>query len=81
MLTKLRAWFNGTAPEIQAAKPLFHGGCHGCQQPLGECPGCQYFEADWSLPNLNSSAMIQRKNLDYWRDQARKERDRRSNVR
>lgn len=36
---------------------IFHGGCHGCsmQQKKGlhYCTGCQYFEADWSLPDLN----------------------------
>ena len=35
----------------------FHGGCHGCvsQKRYGikRCKGCQYFLADWSLPNLS----------------------------
>tara|TARA_R100001244_G_scaffold36527_1_gene33469 strand:- start:2379 stop:2588 length:210 start_codon:yes stop_codon:yes gene_type:complete len=37
---------------------IFHGGCHGCTQQLFEgvdfCRGCQYFDADWSLPSLNN---------------------------
>jgi len=36
-------------------RPLnkFHGGCHECRQPLSICKGCQYYKADWTLPNLN----------------------------
>lgn len=38
---------------------LFHGGCHGCtmqkKEGLGYCVLCQYFESDWSLPDLNDS--------------------------
>jgi len=37
---------------------LFHGGCNGCTQQLKRgvdyCYGCQYFEADWSKPNLSN---------------------------
>ena len=38
---------------------LFHGGCHGCtqQQIHGHttfCYGCQYHDANWSLPDLNN---------------------------
>jgi len=37
----------------------FHGGCSGCITPLvsglGECTMCQYFDAEWNLPNLNSN--------------------------
>ena len=36
----------------------FHGGCSGCKQqethPTDFCMGCQYFAADWTLPNLNN---------------------------
>ena len=36
---------------------LFHGGCHGCnvQKIFGieYCVGCQCFEANWKLPDLN----------------------------
>ena len=38
---------------------LFHGGCHGCTQQeekgLEFCVGCQYFNADWSLPSWHST--------------------------
>ena len=37
---------------------IFHGGCHGCtqQEQYGTdfCYDCQYFEADWSKPNLSN---------------------------
>ncbi len=39
---------------------LFHGGCHGCTQQeihtegADFCIGCQYFQADWSKPDLNN---------------------------
>jgi hypothetical protein len=36
-------------------KQVFHGGCMGCIRPetygIGDCRGCQYLNADWSLPN------------------------------
>lgn len=39
-------------------KYIFHGGCIGCtqQELLGvdNCIKCQYFDADWKLPNLNN---------------------------
>lgn len=35
---------------------IFHGGCLSCKSQekygIGRCTGCQYFTADWSLPNL-----------------------------
>lgn len=38
-------------------KMPFHGGCLGCvsqeQHGLRRCTGCQYFDADWSLPDLS----------------------------
>jgi hypothetical protein len=37
----------------------FHGGCGGCTTPLetglGTCTLCQYFDAEWNLPNLNNN--------------------------
>ena len=33
---------------------IFHGGCHGCDNPLSVCPGCQYMLPNWNLPNLNT---------------------------
>lgn len=46
----------------QIEKVIFHGGCHGCtqQQDTGGyeiCTGCRYFEADWTLPNLNNQPL------------------------
>lgn len=42
---------------------LFHGGCHECtlQEERGtdDCRKCQYFDADWSLPNLNNKDKTQ----------------------
>lgn len=36
----------------------FHGGCEECTQQeqngVRFCKGCQYFAADWQLPNLNN---------------------------
>ena len=36
----------------------FHGGCLGCksQELYGKkrCTGCQYFEANWNLPDLST---------------------------
>ena len=37
--------------------PFFHGGCHYCTVPynhgVAKCPSCQYFLANWDLPDLN----------------------------
>lgn len=33
---------------------LFHGGCHGCENDISVCPMCQYMEADWDKPDLNT---------------------------
>jgi len=37
---------------------VFHGGCHGCTQQerngVEFCVGCQFFDTDWGLPNLNN---------------------------
>ena len=39
------------------AKIIFHGGCHGCltqyKEGIDNCRLCQYFDADWSLPDLS----------------------------
>jgi len=52
---------------------IFHGGCHGCTQQSGPtgteiCKGCQYLNANWSLPDLNneppSVADIERSRLN-----------------
>ena len=38
----------------------FHGGCNGCTQQEDNkegadfCINCQYFDADWSLKDLNN---------------------------
>lgn len=57
---------------------IFHGGCHGCisqdQFPIERCAGCQYFDADWSLPDLSIKPEdIKRKERqDIIRESARK---------
>jgi hypothetical protein len=37
---------------------IFHGGCLGCTQQelhgVDFCVGCQCFDADWELPDLNN---------------------------
>tara|TARA_R110000868_G_scaffold76573_6_gene220166 strand:- start:4401 stop:4826 length:426 start_codon:yes stop_codon:yes gene_type:complete len=37
----------------------FHGGCNGCtmqtKQGIVGCVGCQFFEGNWGLPDLNDS--------------------------
>lgn len=49
-----------TTKENEIEIVVFHGGCIGCTQqaiqPKGVdyCIGCQYFDADWKLPNLNN---------------------------
>jgi hypothetical protein len=54
---------------------LFHGGCHGCnmQSKVGikGCVGCQYFEGDWNLPNLNDEHAKQEARLNDIRRKAR----------
>ena len=36
---------------------IFHGGCIGCRtqkkKGVDNCRLCQYFDADWSLPDLS----------------------------
>lgn len=43
---------------ISTEQYIFHGGCYGCTQQNIEgvefCMGCQYFEANWDLPDLNN---------------------------
>jgi hypothetical protein len=42
---------------------IFHGGCHGCTRQQDEpegveyCVRCQYFDADWSLPDLSNEPL------------------------
>ena len=37
---------------------MFHGGCLNCTrqetEPIENCAGCMFFDADWSLPSLNN---------------------------
>lgn len=49
----------------------FHGGCEGCTNPLRMCPGCQYMEANWDLPDLNPVHVEQAKEKTMWRRKAR----------
>lgn len=55
---------------------LFHGGCHGCamqeKNGLGFCVGCMYFEADWTLPDLNDEHAREEARQDGVRTLARK---------
>ncbi len=32
---------------------IFHGGCHGCTNPIQNCPDCRYMLPNWNLPDLN----------------------------
>ena len=54
---------------------IFHGGCRGCtmqqKEGLGYCTGCQYFEADWSLPDLNDEHQRRDKHEEGIRNIAR----------
>jgi len=53
---------------------LFHGGCHDCTMQdklgMGYCVGCQYFNADWKLPDLNDSHIKKEKKLNKLRGRA-----------
>lgn len=55
---------------------IFHGGCLGCtmqtKNGLGYCVGCMYFEANWKLPDLNNEHIARKKEVDHFRDVARK---------
>jgi len=55
---------------------LFHGGCHGCtmqaKKGLGYCTGCQYFECNWELPNLNDAHILREQEMNSIRKYARK---------
>ena len=54
---------------------IFHGGCVDCtmqdKKGIGYCVGCQYFNCDWSLPNLNNKDRKEKKRIDSVRDKAR----------
>ena len=53
----------------------FHGGCTGCtmqqKKGLGYCVGCQFFEGDWSLPDLNDSHKEREEQMNVYRGEAR----------
>lgn len=42
----------------QNNQTIFHGGCIGCTQQqingVEFCKGCQYYQADWNLPDLSN---------------------------
>lgn len=43
--------------ELKFPEYNFHGGCFGCtvqNHNIKTCLGCCYFDANWSLPNLNN---------------------------
>ena len=56
-------------------KYVFHGGCLGCsmqeQHGLGYCTGCQYFELNMSLPNLNDAFRKRQEYIEAIRNRAR----------
>lgn len=43
---------------VSGKQTIFHGGCHGCKSQLAlgvkRCLDCQYYNADWSKPNLHT---------------------------
>jgi len=47
---------------------MFHGGCKGCtmqdKKGISYCVGCQYFDTDWSLPNLNDSYISEQEKIN-----------------
>jgi hypothetical protein len=47
---------------------LFHAGCSNCVTPLhygiGNCLGCQYFDCDWSKPELRIKDYIKQNNVN-----------------
>lgn len=54
---------------------IFHGGCHGCtmqqKKGLGYCVQCQYFDANWDLPDLNNEHAREKTAIDIIKDKAR----------
>ena len=54
---------------------IFHGECHGCtmqdKKGLGYCVGCQFFDTNWDLPNLNDEHARNEKTMNVIRDRAR----------
>jgi hypothetical protein len=45
-------------------KKTFHGGCLRCNSQelfgVSRCKGCQFFKADWKLPDLSIIEKIER---------------------
>ena len=56
---------------------IFHGGCQGCtmqdKNGLRYCVGCQYFDAGWSLPDLNDEHIKEEKRMNRVRAEAKYE--------
>lgn len=54
---------------------IFHGGCNLCESQklhgLARCTGCQYFEANWDLPDLNTNHAEKNKELNLNRELAK----------
>ena len=52
-------WISLTDLNNEGKGYFFHSGCNRCKMQLESswllCKGCQYFEANWDLPNLNTS--------------------------
>lgn len=55
---------------------MFHGGCHRCsmQEKNGVeyCVGCQFFDADWNLPDLNDARIAESDRINKIKTEARK---------
>ena len=49
----------------------FHDGCTDCTQSLDICIGCQYFETNWNLPDLNPVHIKEEKRKDRDRKKVR----------
>lgn len=62
---------------------LFHGGCYGCtaqdKEGVAYCTGCQFFDTNWKLPNLNSENLIKKNRLRELKTKAMEEAERLNN--
>lgn len=63
---------------MNVEKVIFHGGCLDCnsQEIYGKhrCTGCQYFEANWQLPNLSTGHAEEEKRMKRIRAEFRNEK-------
>lgn len=56
---------------MEIKKGLYHGGCVGCAQAeqggTTVCLGCQFFDANWNLPDKNDEHERRKR----WKDKER----------